>query len=146
MRSLNVFYESQLVGRMKEDDELVYSFEYADSWLASGNRVALSLAMPMTQKVFGNRITRSFFENLLPEGEVREQRLCGSSGCTNNFTASPARKATNSTQPMPDEKLHSLYACAGRYATLLHRMAIRSRDLFSVDLHKTTAAHTHFAS
>ena len=84
MRSLNVFYESQLVGRMKEDDELVYSFEYADSWLASGNRFALSLAMPMTQKVFGNRITRSFFENLLPEGEVREH-LQSTRGIASDF-------------------------------------------------------------
>lgn len=84
MKSLNVFYESQLVGRMTEDDELVYSFEYADSWLASDNRFPLSLAMPMTQRVFGNRVTRSFFENLLPEGEVREH-LQRTRGITSDF-------------------------------------------------------------
>jgi serine/threonine-protein kinase HipA len=38
--------------------------------------------MPLTQSTFGNRITLSFFENLLPEGEVKEslQRAHGITG------------------------------------------------------------------
>jgi len=70
-RQLNVFYEDILVGRLNQSDDLVYSFVYADSWLDHPNRFPLSLAMPLQKEPFGNRLTLSFFENLLPEGEVR---------------------------------------------------------------------------
>lgn len=70
---LYIFYENQLVGTLSRDEDLVYSFIYEDSWIASPQRFPLSLAMPLTQKRFGNRVTLSFFENLLPEGELREK-------------------------------------------------------------------------
>jgi serine/threonine-protein kinase HipA len=68
---LNVFYQDILVGELKRDDELVSSFTYSDQWLAHSDRFQLSLAMPLQKEAFGNKITLSFFENLLPEGETR---------------------------------------------------------------------------
>lgn len=72
MKSLHVFYENHRVGILSRTDDLTYAFSYEDKWQASPTGFALSLAMPLEQKNFGNKITLSFFENLLPEGELRE--------------------------------------------------------------------------
>lgn len=72
MRSLHVFYEDILVGKLSQSDDLTYSFAYSDQWLGFAKNFPLSLAMPLQKTAFGNRITLSFFENLLPEGDVRE--------------------------------------------------------------------------
>jgi len=70
-RQLYVFYEDILVERLKQNDDLVYSFGYEDSWLDHPQRFSLSLAMPLQKESFGNKLTLSFFENLLPEGDAR---------------------------------------------------------------------------
>ena len=72
MRKLNVYYETIKVGELRRNEDLVYSFAYEKSWLNDAQRFPLSLAMPLESKEFGNKVTLSFFENLLPEGEVRE--------------------------------------------------------------------------
>ena len=73
MKTLSVLYEGLLVGRLTRDDELVYGFAYDEAWLRYPQRFPLSLALPLDAKTFGNKTTLSFFENLLPEGEVKEQ-------------------------------------------------------------------------
>ncbi len=72
MSSLNVFFEQIKVGVLSLNDELTYSFHYSEEWLQYPENFALSLAMPLQKEVFGNRLTLSFFENLLPEGSARE--------------------------------------------------------------------------
>lgn len=72
MKSLYVYYENQRVGAYTRDDNLVSSFSYDEWWLASKDRFPLSLAMPLVKEAFNNKITLSFFENLLPEGDVRD--------------------------------------------------------------------------
>lgn len=72
MKKLKVFYEDKLVGELKRDEELIYSFTYKDSWLEDKNSFQLSLAMPLQKEPFGNKVTLSFFENLLPEGDARD--------------------------------------------------------------------------
>jgi len=72
MNKLNVFFESIKVGELNRDKELTYSFRYTSDWLKFDQNFQLSLAMFLVEKVFGNKTTLSFFENLLPEGEVRE--------------------------------------------------------------------------
>lgn len=72
MKSLYVFYENQLVGTLSRNENLVYSFTYEEPWQKGSKSFPLSLAMPLSQKNFENRVTLSFFENLLPEGELRE--------------------------------------------------------------------------
>ena len=68
---LYVYHEHLLVGTLKKDDEDVYSFQYSPTWLASSNGFDLSFQLPRQSQPFGNRQTRAFFENLLPEGPVR---------------------------------------------------------------------------
>jgi serine/threonine-protein kinase HipA len=70
--SLFVFYEDQKVGTLTCSEDLVYSFSYEDSWRNSKKGFPLSLAMPLEQKEFQNKVTLSFFENLLPEGDLRK--------------------------------------------------------------------------
>lgn len=72
MSRLNVFYEDLKVGELVRNEDLVYSFQYQVEWLKNPKNFPLSLAMPLQEEAFGNRITLSFFENLLPEGEVRD--------------------------------------------------------------------------
>lgn len=72
MKSLYVFYENQRVGIFSRDDNLISSFSYDERWQNSTNSFPLSLAMPLSEQTFGNKITLSFFENLLPEGDVRD--------------------------------------------------------------------------
>lgn len=72
MSKLNVFYKEKLVGTLHRDSELIYSFLYSEEWLGDKNAFQLSLAMPLQKEAFGNKVTLSFFENLLPEGEARD--------------------------------------------------------------------------
>lgn len=72
MSSLNVFYENIRVGQLSQSEDLTYSFAYAAEWLSHEKKFPLSLAMPLQTEAFGNRVSLSFFENLLPEGDVRD--------------------------------------------------------------------------
>lgn len=79
-QKLNVYYEDLKVGELIQDDELLLSFAYSYEWLNYSHHFQLSLAMPLQKESFGNKISLSFFENLLPEGDVR--RALGVSNST----------------------------------------------------------------
>lgn len=73
MKKLYAFFESKRVGVLTRDDDDVYSFEYEKNWRDDPEAFPLSLSMPIDkEEKFGNKATLSFFENLLPEGEVRK--------------------------------------------------------------------------
>lgn len=69
-KPLNVFYKKKHVGvlQKKEDDTL--GFTYSSEWLADANSFELSPALPLQEEPFNNRLTKAFFDNLLPEGET----------------------------------------------------------------------------
>lgn len=68
---LNVFFNSKIVGYLSEDNEERFSFCYSKEWLADENSFSLSIALKLSDEAYGHVITKSFFENLLPEGEVK---------------------------------------------------------------------------
>ena len=72
MKILYAFYEDQLVGRLTQDDDLIFHFQYDERWLRYPKAFALSLVLPLRKESFGNRPSLSFFENLLPEGTVKD--------------------------------------------------------------------------
>lgn len=72
MSRLFVFYENEKVGILERDQDLVYSFFYTKEWIENKNNFPLSLMLPVSDQKYGNKLTLSFFENLLPEGQVRE--------------------------------------------------------------------------
>lgn len=67
---LNVFFEKTLVGTLVKRDDDTLSFSYVMTWLQDARRFALSPALPLQEEAFGNRQTKSYFDNLLPEGEA----------------------------------------------------------------------------
>jgi serine/threonine-protein kinase HipA len=71
VKELFVYYEEKKVGNILVDEEEVYSFRYEKQWVTDKEAFPLSLALPLSDKIYGNKLTLSFFENLLPEGDVR---------------------------------------------------------------------------
>jgi serine/threonine-protein kinase HipA len=72
MSKLVVYHQDMIVGFLEFDKEERLSFQYDKSWLGSKDRFPLSFALPLEAKVYGHLETKSFFENLLPEGEIKD--------------------------------------------------------------------------
>lgn len=67
---LDVYLNRNLAGRLREDRGKL-SFAYEQAWLDSDLFLPLSVTMPRTADTFPDEVARPFFENLLPEGEIR---------------------------------------------------------------------------
>lgn len=72
MSKLVIYYQDNVVGHLEFDKEERLSFKYDSSWLSLKDRFPLSFALPLDSKVYGHLETKSFFENLLPEGEIKD--------------------------------------------------------------------------
>ena len=70
--SLNVFYDNELVGVLTEDNEERLSFSYSETWLKKEDTFAIPINLPLAKEPYGHIKTKAFFENLLPEGEVKQ--------------------------------------------------------------------------
>ncbi len=68
---LNVYLRTDKVGQLWLDEGRRFVFQYDAAWLASGNVVPLSLALPLQTAAFEDDQARSFFANLLPESDLR---------------------------------------------------------------------------
>jgi len=65
-KPLNIYWGTQLVGRLSLDDKRNFVFKYVDTWINKGGH-ALSLRLPIQKKSFSDDISKPFFSNLLPE-------------------------------------------------------------------------------
>jgi len=70
--ALNVYRETTLVGHLQPAAGRGLSFRYAASWLSSARPRAISLSLPLQAEPCDPEVSRAWFANLLPEGEVRE--------------------------------------------------------------------------
>jgi len=68
--TLDVYLNEQLVGRLHEEKGRL-SFAYDKAWIESRRFMPLSVTMPRQADAFPDEIARVFFDNLLPEGDVR---------------------------------------------------------------------------
>lgn len=68
--TLDVYLNEQLAGRLREEKGRL-SFAYDKTWIESGRFMPLSVTMPRQAAAFTDEITRVFFDNLLPEGDIR---------------------------------------------------------------------------
>ena len=66
---LDVYYGSDRVGAVHDSAPL--GFEYASTWLEAGQRMSLA-AIPLQPGRQASPEVQAFFENLLPEGELRD--------------------------------------------------------------------------
>jgi serine/threonine-protein kinase HipA len=71
-KTLLVYLEYNYVGNLSLNEAGQLVFCYADSWLTQSSAMALSLSLPLTSTPYVEGSARSFFANLLPEGEIRE--------------------------------------------------------------------------
>lgn len=65
---LDVFFGDERVGSIEDTSPL--SFDYADEWLNRQEPAAVA-AIPLTAGRNSSPAVQAFFENLLPEGELR---------------------------------------------------------------------------
>ncbi len=72
MSKLVVYYQEKVVGALEFDRDERLSFRYDKSWLTFKDRFPLAIALALDDKVYGHLDTKAFFENLLPEGEIKE--------------------------------------------------------------------------
>lgn len=70
---LFILFNQELVGKLYRLDDGRLEFEYEDSWLENKKHFPISLALPLQKGRFPSRATRSYFENLIPEGETMEK-------------------------------------------------------------------------
>lgn len=69
--TLNVYRETQLIGRLHQDAKGGFAFQYDPKWLSDTGAIPLSIRLPLRPEPFDNDACRIFFANLLPEGSTR---------------------------------------------------------------------------
>ena len=74
-RTAQVWYEDQLVGTLRADDNHELYLTYSSDWL-NGDPFPISISLPLTDQ---ETLAHPFFSGLLPEARVRE-RLCREKG------------------------------------------------------------------
>jgi len=67
---LDVYLNQDLAGQLEEGRGKL-SFTYRQTWLDSKRFIPLSVTMGPQRDPYPDEVTRPFFENLLPEGEIR---------------------------------------------------------------------------
>lgn len=70
---LRIFWDQRLVGILTLNPEREFHFCYDEQWLAASDSQAISLNLPLCEQPFSGARVRSFFANLLPEGDLRHQ-------------------------------------------------------------------------
>ena len=72
---MKVLYRDRLIGRLWLNESSEFAFQYAADWLEESDRFPLSLSLPLGAQIQARGPTRAFFQNLLPEGGIR-QAIC----------------------------------------------------------------------
>lgn len=70
MKTLPVYCGKRLVAALEQSSAGVYALTYDEAWIREGFDVSVNL--PRTQKRHEGDAVRIFFENMLPEGAIRE--------------------------------------------------------------------------
>lgn len=74
MKSLNVFYEQKKIGQWTIRDDRIMQFVYEQEWIEHKDSFSLSVKMRFTEKkTYEGKDCEAFFENLIPEGDIREE-------------------------------------------------------------------------
>ena len=66
MIGLNVYWDTELVGRLAQVGARDMSFQYSGSYLATKNPRPISLSLPLQADAFEGTVHRSWYANLLP--------------------------------------------------------------------------------
>ena len=66
-RTLNVYYDRELVGKLIQDDGGQMTFQYDKGWLTKPEPIPLSRSLPLREALFPQKDCRAFFGGALPE-------------------------------------------------------------------------------
>jgi len=69
---LDVYLKNHLVGRLWLDEKRRFVFQYDADWIRKRDAVPLSLSLPLKKDLYAEELSRPFFANLLPEGEIKQ--------------------------------------------------------------------------
>lgn len=69
---LDVYLENHMVGRLWLDEKRRFVFQYDADWIGRRDAVPLSLSLPLKNDLYAEELSRPFFANLLPEGEIKQ--------------------------------------------------------------------------
>lgn len=72
MRTLNIWWDGQIVGQLTQNQHGELGFAYAPDWLVREDALALSASLPKRADPFSRRECRPFFGGLLPEEGQRD--------------------------------------------------------------------------
>jgi serine/threonine-protein kinase HipA len=71
MSALDVYLNSERVGRLEESSDGLLRFTYASEWLVRDDAVPLSRILPLSVDAYENKYARPFFAGILPEEAPR---------------------------------------------------------------------------
>lgn len=72
-RALDVYIGQSLVGRYAREPDGATTFRYADAWLSSERGFAISLSLPLSDRIWSGETVTPVFDGLLPDDRtVRE--------------------------------------------------------------------------
>ena len=66
-RAARIFVQNEFAGILSETDS-GYSFFYDEQYLKKENALAVSLTLPLTEKLYESKTLFPFFDGLIPEG------------------------------------------------------------------------------
>ncbi len=66
-RTLNVYYDQEIVGQLIQDDGGQMTFKYDKDWLTKPEPIPLSRSLPLREELFTQKDCRAFFGGTLPE-------------------------------------------------------------------------------
>jgi serine/threonine-protein kinase HipA len=69
---LHVYIDTAKAGTLAGKDNGDYVFGYDAGWLGSKTPIPLSLSLPLQLEPFSPELSKAFFANLLPEGQLRD--------------------------------------------------------------------------
>lgn len=72
MKQLDVYVGLELAGYLRERDDGALTFAYSPEWLRGGSAVPLAPDLPLQAGEQAGDLVLAYFDNLLPEGSVRD--------------------------------------------------------------------------
>ncbi|MCL2658817.1 MAG: type II toxin-antitoxin system HipA family toxin [Betaproteobacteria bacterium] len=72
MKQLDVYVGPALAGYLRERDDGVLAFAYAPQWIQGGSAAALAPDLALQAGEHAGDVVLAYFDNLLPEGSVRD--------------------------------------------------------------------------
>ena len=72
MRTVQVLYKNENAGRLTQQDDGSFIFEYEKSWVENTSKPSISITLPKRSETYQSKYLFPFFYNMLPEGSNKQ--------------------------------------------------------------------------